>query len=335
MHYIAIQHNIVNIKHIKLHAVLGSEHDGWRCDRAAADLFSEFSRARLRTWIEDGSLRADGELCKPRQLLLAGTELSLCAEQLPSVHDEHGWHGKDMDLDVIHEDESILVINKRAGMVVHPAVAHRDDTMVNALLFRYPELKNIKRAGIVHRLDKDTSGLLVVARTLTAYQHLVSVLQRGEVHREYRALTLGILLSHGQINKPIGRNPTHRMRMAVVENAKQASTHYRVLRKYRMHSYIALELDTGRTHQIRVHMAHLGHPLVGDTRYGARLQLPSGAHKELVTCLSAFKRQALHAVQLGFVHPTEQIYRKWTSPLPEDMLRLTNALEHDVMASDR
>ena len=325
-------------KHTKLierHAILEAQHDGWRCDRAAAALFSDFSRVRLRGWIESGSLRADGKTCAPRQLLPAGTRLSLRVFMSPSVDDESAWSATDLDLDIVYEDESILVINKRAGMVVHPATSHTEDTMVNALLFRYPKLKQVPRAGIVHRLDKDTSGLLVVAHNTTAYTMLVDALKCGTVRREYQALTLGVLSSDGVIDRPIGRDPKHRMRMAVVVGARHACTRYRVLRAYRAHTHVSLRLETGRTHQIRVHMAHLGHPLLGDTRYGARLQLPAMATPELEQTLRAFKRQALHAVSLGFAHPATNKYCEWHSDLPADMGHLIDVLEHDAILMAR
>lgn len=321
------------IKRIEKCAVLNTKHDGWRCDRAAADLFTEFSRTRLRAWIESGALRVDGKSCMPRDLLSAGARLLLRVEIEPAVDDERAWVANALELNIVHEDETLLVVDKSAGMVVHPAPGHRNDTMVNALLFRYPELSSVPRAGIVHRLDKDTSGLLVVARHVSAYHDLVAAMQRNEIQRHYHAIAEGVLESGGRVDHPIGRDTHHRTRMAVVKNGRQARTRYRIVRQYRAHTYIALRLETGRTHQIRVHMAHLGHPLVGDRLYGASSRWANAAPSVSVAVRS-FKRQALHASSLGLTHPHKRDYQRWQSPLPEDMRALRNSLEEDVSEED-
>lgn len=319
---------------VKRRAVLDARHDGYRCDRAAAELFSEFSRNRLVAWIRSGALLVDGARCVPRRPLSSGSELVLEARLLPGVDDERGWRANDLDVDVRYEDNDILVVDKSAGMVVHPAAGHRDDTLVNALLDRYPELAAVKRAGIVHRLDKDTSGLLVIARHARAYDFLVASIKRRTVERHYDAVVVGKLTIDGCADFPVGRDPYRRVRMAVLGDGRPARTHYRVKQVYRAHTHLGLRLDTGRTHQIRVHMAHLGYPLVGDKLYGAPVCAPRGTDAELATELRKFPRQALHASRIGLVHPADGRHREWQSELPDDMAVLLRKLAQGLTAEE-
>lgn len=296
---------------------------GKRFDQVAAELFPDFSRARLQAWIRSGELRSDGELLRPRDRVAAGAMLTLEAE----LQEEVSWEGEPIALDVLHEDADILVLNKPAGLVVHPAAGNRDGTLVNALLHAYPELSVLPRAGIVHRLDKDTSGLMVVARSLRAHTHLVEQLQARTVQREYAAVCIGTMTGGGTVDEPIGRHPKARKKMAVVATGgKPAVTHYRIEERFGHHTLVAVKLETGRTHQIRVHMAHRHYPLIGDPQYGGRPRVPAGADPELISMLQSFPRQALHARRLGLVHPADEQDYEWTVPLPEDMLALLDCL---------
>lgn len=238
---------------------------------------------------------------------------------------------QNIPLAIIYQDDSIIVLNKPAGLVVHPAAGNRDGTLQNALLYHDPELVRLPRAGIVHRLDKDTTGLLVVARTAGAHRYLVEQLQARGVKREYRALVTGVMTSGGSVQEPVGRHPVHRTRMAVVKSGKPALTHYRVLERLRAHSYLRVNLATGRTHQIRVHMAYIGHPLVGDPAYAGRLRMPAGIATELQRALSGFRRQTLHAARLGLHHPVTGEWMEWEHAIPADMQRLLDLMREDLV----
>lgn len=299
---------------------------GRRLDQVAAELLPEFSRSRLQRWIREGLLLVDGLPRAPRGAVHEGERLRLDAES----EIEGDWQPTDMDLPIVHEDEHVIVIDKPAGLVVHPAAGHTDDTLLNGLLARYPELAQVPRAGIVHRLDRDTTGLMVVARTLTAQTALVAALQRREVSREYRAVVNGVPVSGGTIDRPTGRHPRDRQRMAVLESGgREAVTHYRVLERFRGHACLAVHLETGRTHQIRVHLAEVGFPVTGDPDYGGRVRLPKQATPELVDALRAFRRQALHAFRLSFVHPGSGEVVGFEAPLPDDMHALLAVLRAD------
>jgi 23S rRNA pseudouridine1911/1915/1917 synthase len=239
------------------------------------------------------------------------------------------WQAQSLPLDIIYEDKAIIIVNKPAGLVVHPAVGNRDGTLVNALLNHAPELENVPRAGIVHRLDKDTTGLLVVARNLSAHHALVRQLQARQVSREYRAITVGIMTGGGTVEAPIDRHPVNRKRMAVAPLGKPAVTHYRVLTRFRAHTYTSCRLETGRTHQIRVHLAHISYPLLGDPTYGKRLHIPKESKEEFTMALRNFKRQALHATRLALTHPLSGQEVSWEAPLPNDMATLLALLEQD------
>ena len=239
------------------------------------------------------------------------------------------WQPEAIALDIIYEDHALLVINKPAGLVVHPAAGHQDGTLLNALLHHAPELAKVPRAGIVHRLDKDTTGLMVVAKTLEAQTDLVIQLQNRSVIREYECVVVGVMTAGGKVDQPIARHGTNRQKMAVVAGGKQAISHYRVINRFRTHTHVKVKLETGRTHQIRVHMSHIYFPLVGDQTYGGRLRIPPGASTELIAMLREFPRQALHARRLELEHPDDNRTMRWEAPLPADMLALLALLRED------
>jgi len=303
---------------------------GARLDKALAELFPDYSRARLQQWIKEGHVLVDSMVLRSKDKVQGGEEIQIIA---PLV-DEVGWIAQSLPLNILYEDQDILVINKAAGVVVHPGAGNQDHTLVNALLHYAPELAQLPRAGIVHRIDKETSGLLVVARSLTAHHHLIEQLQAREFKREYQAVIVGVLIAGGTIDAPIGRHPTQRTRMAVVTHGgKPAVTHYRVIERYRLHTHIRVQLETGRTHQIRVHMAYKRLNLVGDPVYGGRLQLPPHCHESLKIQLQQFSRQALHAISLGLIHPRTGEFMEWSVPLPDDIQQLLTALALDKKES--
>jgi 23S rRNA pseudouridine1911/1915/1917 synthase len=299
---------------------------GNRLDQLLAEQCPDYSRSRLQHWIKTGRVSLDGHSCRPRDKLRGGERIQVWPELEIEVTDQ----GESMPLEILFEDDSLLVVNKPAGLVMHPAAGNPQGTLLNGLLAHYPPLAQIPRAGIVHRLDKETSGLLVVAKTLTAQNALVRQLQSRSVTREYRAVTQGVMTAGGAVDAPIGRHPVNRLRMTVINSGKPALTHYRVLQRYPAHTYIKVNLETGRTHQIRVHMAHIHFPLVGDPLYGGRLKLPPGAGQALIETLRGFRRQALHAMRLSLRHPESGESLSWEAPLPADMKRLLAALEEDA-----
>ncbi|MEG6776726.1 23S rRNA pseudouridine(1911/1915/1917) synthase RluD [Pseudomonas aeruginosa] len=301
------------------------ELGGQRLDQIAAQLFPEHSRSRLAGWIKDGRLTVDGAVLRPRDIVHSGAQLVLEAEQ----EAQGEWLAQDIELEIVYEDEHILVIDKPAGLVVHPAAGHQDGTLLNALLYHVPDIANVPRAGIVHRPDKDTTGLMVVAKTLEAHTKLVAQLQARSVSRIYEAIVIGVITSGGTIDAPIGRHGVQRQKMAVVDAGKVAVSHYRVLERFRAHTHTRVKLETGRTHQIRVHMSHIGYPLVGDPVYGGRFRIPPVASQTLVQTLREFPRQALHARFLELDHPATGVRMKWESPLPEDFLWLLSLLRQD------
>jgi 23S rRNA pseudouridine1911/1915/1917 synthase len=275
----------------------------------------EFSRSRVQRWIEGGQVLVDGAPRRPRDRVWGGEALRLDAILEPDTNDLP----QPIPLRIVYEDDQLLVVHKPAGLVVHPAAGNRDGTLLNALLHRVPGLASVPRAGIVHRLDKETSGLLVVARTLEAHHALVEQLKERRVHREYRALVVGELVSGGVVDAPMGRHPTQRKRMAVIGGGRPAYTRYRVLERFAGHSLLAVELDTGRTHQIRVHLAHIRHSLVGDRVYGVRPRPPKGCPPALTIALQGFPRQALHAIRLGLSHPRTGEHMEWELPMEPDL----------------
>jgi 23S rRNA pseudouridine1911/1915/1917 synthase len=306
---------------------LTEESAGKRLDVVLAEIFPEYSRSRLKIWIEQGKVLVNGEAVKPKFRMSGDEELQLSVQAIES---EENCVAEDIPLDIIYQDESIIVINKPADFVVHPAAGHYSGTMQNALLHHDASLAEIPRAGIVHRLDKDTTGLMVVARNLSSHKYLVDQIQKHEVIREYQAVVYGVMTGGGMVDLPIGRHPRDRIKMAVRENGREAITHYRLLKRFREHSHIKVQLETGRTHQIRVHMSHLHHPIVGDPVYAGRHRLPAGAQQELLDYLQTFKRQALHAWRLSFVHPKNGEEVAFEAPLPDDMQQLISLLQADL-----
>ncbi len=309
---------------------VGDEMSGQRLDRILAQLFSDYSRARLQQWVSDGAVLVDGRQLRSKDKLRGGEQIEIRVE----LEEQIDSQPEAIPLDIVYEDEALLVINKPVGLVVHPAVGNRDGTMLNALLHHVPELANVPRAGIVHRIDKDTSGLLVVARTLKSQKLLTEQIQRREFEREYQTVVCGVMTAGATIDAPIGRHPTVRTRMAVVAGGKESRTHYRVMQRYRAHTHVQVKLETGRTHQIRVHMAHIRHPIVGDQVYGGRLRIPKGCSETLLARLRSFKRQALHAAKLGLIHPESGELMAWQSPLPRDMALLLQALDDDLKQAE-
>jgi 23S rRNA pseudouridine1911/1915/1917 synthase len=302
---------------------------GRRFDQALAEMFPDYSRSRLSGWIKSGAVTLDGAQAPPRQLLRGGEQVRLQVE----LETEVTSAPEDIALDIVHEDEHLLVLNKPSGLVVHPGAGNPAGTLLNALLHHDPKLAELPRAGIVHRLDKDTSGLMVVAKTLPAYTALVDLLSRHEVERQYEAVVLGTMVAGGTVDEPIGRSMGDRLRQAVrdEEDGKRAVTHYRLRERFRAHSLLQCQLETGRTHQIRVHLAHIGHPLIGDPLYGGGLKLPKGAGAELITMLRGFRRQALHAEKLSFIHPISGEALSFSAERPSDQVALIEALRADLL----
>lgn len=315
---------------INLAAEVPDSLAGQRLDQVAAELFPDYSRSRLQAWIKNGDLKVNGEIRKTRDKILGGERLEL---QAALVADE-SWTPQAIDLDIIFEDEHLLVINKPVGLVVHPGAGNADSTLLNALLHHCPALATLPRAGIVHRIDKDTTGLLVVAKTLKAHTSLVEQLQEKSAFREYEAIVCGVMTGGGKVDEPIGRHPSVRTKQAVTHSGKPAVTHYRVLERFRGHTHIKVQLETGRTHQIRVHMAHIRYPLLGDPLYGERLRLPKGATAALIEALRGFRRQALHARRLGVIHPATGEPIEWETPLPADFQTMLRILRNDLQQGE-
>lgn len=298
-----------------------------RLDAVLGELFPDYSRSRLQQWIKAGKVLLNGQQPRGRDKVQGFETVEIHVEPEPL---DDRVEAENISLDLIYEDDDLIVINKPVGLVVHPAAGHPSGTLQNALLHHEPKLVEVPRAGIVHRLDKDTSGLLVVARNLKSHKSLVDQLQARSVHREYQAVAMGLLTAGGTVDEPVGRHPRDRKRMWVREDGKEAITHYRVTERFRGHTLIKVNLETGRTHQIRVHMAYIHHPLVGDSVYGGRLKIPKGASEALKASLRNFSRQALHAGRLGLNHPATGEACEWQSDVPEDMQTLIQVLRDDV-----
>lgn len=309
---------------------LPEDFAGTRLDQALSKLLPDYSRTQIQEWIKNNEVLLNGKPTKARYNVIGGEQVVLDG----TMKIQHAWEAQNIALNVIYEDDAILVINKPAGMVVHPAAGNFNSTLLNALLHHAPSLQNLPRAGIIHRLDKDTSGLLVIAKTQAALHHLSLQMKERTISRIYQTIVAGILTSGGKVDAPVGRHALQRKRMAVTETGKPAVTHYRVMERYRAHTRVKVQLETGRTHQIRVHMAHIHYPVLGDQVYGGRLQLPRGATPELVSMLRQFKRQALHAFELGLVHPTTLEPMTWRAPLPDDIKALIEVLRADTPTLD-
>jgi len=308
---------------LSLAAEVTEDLAGQRLDQVASHLFPEYSRSRLQAWIKSGALTVDGVIRRSAERLDGGEALAIEA----TLETQTRAAPQDITLDIVYEDDSLIVINKPANLVVHPAAGHNDGTLLNALLHHCPQLAELPRAGIVHRLDKDTTGLMVVAKTLEAHTALVEQLQDRSVSRRYLAVVQGAMVSGGTVKTLIGRHPKDRQRQAVLTHGgKEAITHYRVRARFRDHTLVECQLETGRTHQIRVHMAHVRYPLIGDSTYGGRLKLPKGASPELIEMLRHFGRQALHAEALGLYHPETGDYMEWQVPQPADFIALLDVL---------
>lgn len=311
---------------IDLEAVVPGDLAGKRLDQILAHLFPEYSRSRLQEWIKSGEVAVDGKQLKPREKLFGGEKIRISAR----LEEIEGHEAEAIPLDIVYEDDDILVLNKPAGLVVHPAAGHRTGTLLNALLHHCPSIGLVPRAGIVHRLDMDTTGLMVVAKTVQAQTELVVQLQDRSMGREYEAVVQGVMTGGGSVEAPLGRHPKNRQKMAVVGLGKEAVTHYRVLQKFRAHTHIRLKLETGRTHQIRVHMAHINYPLIGDPLYGGRFKMPKGMDEDMQALLRGFGRQALHAKKLELWHPAGGEQLCWEVDLPADIQTLIDHLQKDV-----
>ena len=305
---------------------------GQRLDSALARLMPEHSRTRIKGWIDAGQVSVGRLPCKPRDVVEAGARVTV---RVTTCRPQTEVLPETIPLTVLHEDEQVMVVNKPAGLVVHPGAGNPNHTLQNALLGRDPALASLPRAGIIHRLDKDTSGLLVVARTPEAHTSLTRQLLARSVSREYLAVSVGVMTSGGTIDEPIGRHRTDRLRMTIRVDGRPAVTHYRVLERFRAHTYLRVKLETGRTHQIRLHLSHLHYPLVGDPVYGGRFALPKGATTVMIDSLRTFKRQALHAASLAFDHPRSGKRLCVESPLPPDYAALLAVLRDDARAAER
>ncbi len=302
------------------------DHAGQRLDQVLAELLEGYSRTRIKEWIDAGEVLVNGAILRPKDKVVGGEHVEIRA----TLPDAVNVAPEQIALNIVHEDKHVLVINKPAGLVVHPGAGNTAGTLQNALLHFDAKLAQVPRAGIVHRLDKDTSGLMVVARTVEAHTALVRAIEAREVEREYEAVCVGVMTGGGVVDAPIGRHPVDRLKMAVREDGREAVTHYRVLHRFRGHTHVRLKLESGRTHQIRVHMMHVHYPLVGDRVYGGRMLLPKGAAPELIEALRGFKRQALHAARLAFAHPVSGKPVENEAALTSDIQELLAVLARDA-----
>ena len=311
-------------QHQQIISKVPPEIDGQRLDQVVASLCPQYSRSQLQKWIKAGHIRVDNKVLKPKERLTGGEEVVIDAVLEPQTE----FDAEAIPLDMVYEDDAIMVLNKPAGLVVHPAAGNWSGTLVNALLHYNPALEMLPRAGIVHRLDKDTTGLMVVAKTLEAHTALVAALQERDVSREYLALVHGNVVAGSTIEANIGRHPVDRKRQAVTEGGKEAITHYRIEERFAHHTLLRVSLETGRTHQIRVHLSHKHMPIVGDQVYGGRPRFPAGASETVRQAVQQFPRQALHATRLGLHHPTTGEFMQWEAGVPDDMATLLSTLRN-------
>lgn len=298
---------------------------GKRLDQALAELMPDYSRSRIKQWIDSDQITVNQTPAKAKQKVVGDEIIEINAK----LETEVDWFAEAIDIHIIYEDNDLIIVNKTAGMVVHPAAGNYQGTLVNALLHHCPALEKLPRAGLIHRLDKDTTGLLVIAKTLSAYKSLIEQLQARTMKREYEAIVQGEIISGGRIEEPIARHSKDRKKMTIVPTGKEAITHYRIIEKFPHFTHLYIQLETGRTHQIRVHMAHIRHPIIGDQTYG-RLYFPKDAAEELKVALKHFKRQALHARQLTLTHPTTNKLIRFEAPLPNDMAALLEVIKESA-----
>jgi 23S rRNA pseudouridine1911/1915/1917 synthase len=306
-----------------LQIIIPTRMKGERLDASLAEMMPDFSRSKITAWIKSGDALINGKNFKPKDKVSGAEIVCLTLNQKPS----NDWTAEKIPLNVMYEDEDIIVINKQFGLVTHPGSGNWTGTLANALLYYDPSLSKLDRAGIVHRLDKNTSGLMVVARNEKSQKYLVEQLQNHSVDREYSAIVYGHMIAGGTVDEPIGRDPKDRLKKAVSENGKEATTHYRTIERFKSHTHVKAILETGRTHQIRVHLSYVGHSLIGDPMYGGRVRFPKKASDELKETLLGFKRQALHSKKLTLSHPISGEVMSWKAPLPDDMLELLGVLK--------
>jgi 23S rRNA pseudouridine1911/1915/1917 synthase len=307
-----------------------SQHSGSRLDHVLHQLLPDYSRSKIQEWIQQGFILVNQKACKPKHKVIINDLVVLDIPRIDVIEDKP----QAIEINILHQDEDIFIINKPAGLVVHPAAGHADGTLVNGLLALDSNLAQLPRAGIVHRLDKDTTGVMMVARNLTAHNHLVDQFQERLVKKKYVAVTQGVITAGRSIITGIGRHPINRKKMSVQEQGKESITHFKVRQKFKHHSLVDVELETGRTHQIRVHMAHIQHPLVGDPVYAGRLKIPAGVSEKLSNKLKSFKRQALHAETLSFTHPRDHRICEFRAELPDDMKTLIEVLDQEKSIVD-
>ncbi len=307
-----------------LNIVIPDRLIGQRIDSALAMMLPDYSRSKITAWVKSGKALLNDKTFKPKEKVLGGEVIALTLVKEKT----NAWLGEDIAIDVVYEDDDIIVVNKPVGLVTHPGAGNWTGTLANALLHYDPSLANLDRAGIVHRLDKNTSGLMVVARSELAQKNLVEQLQTHTVSREYSAIVYGHMISGGTVDAPIGRDPKDRIKQAVVEEGegKDAVTHYRVIDRFAHHTHVKCILETGRTHQIRVHMSFIEHPLIADPMYGGKIRFPKKADEQLKDALKKFNRQALHAKKLTLSHPITGEEMSWKAPLPQDLQELLQVL---------
>lgn len=315
------------MEHIEKQLIVPRELHQQRIDSVIAQLLPEYSRSLISTWIKTGAVTVNKKTCKPKDKIQSGDEVLINVNLVPSALSIEQSQAEDIPLEVVYEDDHLLVINKPAGLVVHPGAGNKEHTLVNALLHHAPSLQLLPRAGIIHRLDKETTGLLIVAKSLTAHTALIRQMQAREIDRDYLALVQGHVISGGTIDTGFGRHSRNRLKMSVTGNGRQAITHYKINKQYGDFTLVDVSLMTGRTHQIRVHMAHINHPVVGDPLYGGRMRLPAQGSDQLRAQLQQFKRQALHAYSLSFEHPVSHETLFFTAELPEDFASLLHVLD--------
>ncbi len=320
---------ITKLSERQIQLLIGDTDQGQRIDKVISLYLDGHSRSSIQQWLKSGCVLRNQKVPRARDSVISGDEINITIPAVKPIQHQ----AQQMPLNIVYEDDAIIVINKPARLVVHPGAGNTHSTLLNGLLHYDPTLDLLARGGIVHRLDKDTSGLMVVARTEAARQNLVEQLSNRTVKRQYMAIVYGPLVAGGTVESPIGRHPRDRIRMAVVNNGKPAITHYRIDKKFRHTTLLRVFLETGRTHQIRVHLSSINLPLVGDPVYGKRMHFPPGANQQLKQILQNFRRQALHATELGLVHPSTGDEVSWAAPMPEDMLELADALQQDTAQS--